>query len=59
MLGEVHSLDGRLGRETGPLEYDELEAIAEPASLRAPRRPAAGHAPVHEDDPLHPTILEV
>ena len=50
MLLEVDVVDGRIRRESGPLQDLELEAVAE-RPLTAPGGAAAHHAAVHEDDP--------
>src|SRR3990172_10906885 len=57
LLLEVDVLDGRSGRKPGPVEDDELETPRK-WPLRAPRRPAAGDAAVHQDEALHRRIIQ-
>jgi hypothetical protein len=55
---EVDPLDQGTRWKAGTVDHDELPAFAE-RLLRAPGRPAAAHAAVHEDDALHAAILTV
>jgi len=49
---EVDAIRGRVRREPGPVDDDELEALGQ-RSLCRPGRATADDAPVHEDDSLH------
>ena len=53
VLLEVDAVDGRVRREAGPLDDDQLEPLPQAGALARPRRAPARDAPVHEHDPLH------
>ena len=55
---EVDPVDGRIGREPGSVENDELEALVQ-RQLSAPGRLASDDTAVHEYEALHRTILDV
>ena len=52
VVREVHAFDRSIRRKSGPLDDDELEAVAE-RGLRAPGRRPAEDAAVYEDEALH------
>jgi hypothetical protein len=54
---EVDPVDRRIGREPGPVEDEEFEAIRERA-LSRPRSAATDDAAVDEDEALHGAILD-
>ena len=55
---EVDPLDGRIRREPGPADNDELEPLFE-GELRAPGRLASDDTAMHEYEALHRTILDL
>jgi hypothetical protein len=57
LVVEVDALHGWPGRKARSFEHDEVEALGETATLRAPRGASTDDAAVHEDDPLHVTKL--
>ena len=53
---EVDPIDGRPGREAGPLDREQVEALRQ-RLLRRPRRGRADDAAVNEHEPLHRASL--